>query len=31
LLDILSIHWELKTENSCRWWSGICELLPIEF
>jgi len=21
LLDILSIHWELKTENS--WWSGI--------
>ena len=29
LLDILSIHWELKTENS--WWSGIRKLLPIEF
>jgi len=29
LLDILSIHWELKMENS--WWIGICELLPIEF
>jgi hypothetical protein len=27
LLDILLIHWELKTENS--WWSGICELLPM--
>jgi hypothetical protein len=25
LLDILSIHWKLKTENS--WWSGIRELL----
>jgi len=29
MLDILSIDWELKTENS--WWSGIRELLPIEF
>ena len=29
LLDILSIHWELKTENS--WWSRIRELLSVEF
>jgi len=28
LLDIFSIHWEIKTENS--WWSGIRELLSIE-
>jgi hypothetical protein len=29
LLDILSIHWELKTENS--WWNRIRELLSVEF